>query len=81
MEGGGGGGGDGRAKLSPYILSANLVPSFVLDQILSGAPLDDVLEKVREYLQQLQSKINEGKVELPLFVITKVCFVILNQLL
>ena len=49
-----------------------LLPSYVLDQILSGSPLDDVIENVREYLQQLQKKINESKIELPLFVITKV---------
>ena len=57
---------------SSYTYCANLLPSYVLDQILSGSPLDDVIEKVCDYLQQLQKRINEGKVELPLFVITKV---------
>ena len=48
------------------------LPSYVLDQILSGAPLDEVIEKVRDYLEKLQKNIHDGKVELPLFVITKV---------
>ena len=57
-----------------YYLSSSPIPllSYVLDQILSGAPLDDVIEKVRDYLEKLQKNIHDGKVELSLFVITKV---------
>ena len=55
-----------------YCLSSPPFPSYVLDRILSGAPLDDVIEKVRDYLEKLQKNIHDGKVELSLFVITKV---------
>ena len=58
-----------RELFTPFL---HPLPSYVLDQILSGAPLDEVIEKVRDYLEKLQKNIHDGKVELPLFVITKV---------
>lgn len=46
--------------------------SYVLDQILSGIPLDEVIEKVLSYLQELQKEIKEDKVPMQEYVITKV---------
>ena len=46
--------------------------SYVLDQILSGAPLDDVIECVLGYLQELSKDLLEEKVPIQEFIITKV---------
>ena len=45
----------------------------MLDQILSGIALDEVIEKVLSYLQELQKEIKEDKVPMQEYVITKVC--------
>ncbi|KAF7289426.1 DNA polymerase [Mycena chlorophos] len=44
---------------------------YVLEQILSGAPADDVLQNIHDYLTELGQKVREGKVSLDKFLIFK----------
>ncbi len=44
----------------------------MLDQILSGAPLDDVIGEVLKYLQELGKEVQEDRVPMEEFIITKV---------
>ena len=46
--------------------------SYVLDQILSGAPLDAVIEQVQAFLQGLAEELRGNAIPLPEYVITKV---------
>ena len=49
-----------------------LLFSYVLDQILSGAPLDEVIDKVQTFLQALADDVATDVVPMPDFYITKV---------
>lgn len=56
--------------LSPHVITSFC--SYVLDQILSGAPLDDVIDRVLSFLVELKLELENNKVPLEEFVITKV---------
>lgn len=47
-------------------------PRFVLDEILSGKPRDEVLEAITAYLRQKGSEIKENRIALSKWIITKV---------
>ncbi|KAJ7065309.1 DNA polymerase family B-domain-containing protein [Mycena amicta] len=44
---------------------------YVLDQILSGEPTEDVLQNIHDHLTELGQKVREGKVSLDKFLIWK----------
>lgn len=46
--------------------------SYVLDLILSGAPLDEVIEQVQTFLQGLAEELRGDAISLQEYVITKV---------
>lgn len=47
------------------------VGDFALSQILSGAPREEVVEKIHAYLMQLRDEVRNGKVPLEKYIITK----------
>ena len=55
--------------------------SYVLDQILSGQALDELIEKVLNYLLELKKDIEEDKVPREEYVITKVILSPLSPLI
>ncbi len=55
-----------------WLLCKYVVLSYVLDQILSGAPLDEVMEQVQGYLRELAEEIRSAVVPMEEYVITKV---------
>ena len=59
--------------ICPRSVHEFLACSRVLDSILSGDPLDEVIDRVQKYLGELKERIQGGHIELKKYVITKVC--------
>ena len=59
-------------KRREYCALSKSVSQYVLEQILSGAATEDVVENIHTYLTSISQDVREGKVKLDEFIIFKV---------